>query len=259
MIFMAVVLLGLLVSLVSVFLGLGGGTLLVPLLPTFFGISIHQAVATSVLTIFLTVSSNTVFFHRQGLVNWSLVFLMGPPALVTAFIAGYFGQRMDECFILGLLMILLGAIGIKNILQRGEYKQVWPLSFRQKFGASLGGVLGGLGSGLAGIGSGSIFSSTVIVLKMVEPRQLSPTANGCMVLTSFGAVLSFLIGGMNGEGSWDQWIQWPLSVSIFLVSQGFAYFLRPKQNSLPFLLKSTILSILLLGISIKIGWMILSN
>jgi len=247
MIFMAVVLLGLLVSLVSVFLGLGGGTLLVPLLPTFFGISIHQAVATSVLTIFLTVSSNTVFFHRQGLVNWSLVFLMGPPALVTA------------CFILGLLMILLGAIGIKNILQRGEYKQVWPLSFRQKFGASLGGVLGGLGSGLAGIGSGSIFSSTMIVLKMVEPRQLSPTANGCMVLTSFGAVLSFLIGGMNGEGSWDQWIQWPLSVSIFLVSQGFAYFLRPKQNSLPFLLKSTILSLLLLGISIKIGWMILSN
>ena len=68
---------GLLVALISVFIGLGGGIVLVPLMPDVFGITTHEAVATSLFTIFMVVFLNAYKFHQSKLINWSVVLWMG--------------------------------------------------------------------------------------------------------------------------------------------------------------------------------------
>lgn len=260
MILFPMVLMGLLIALVSVFLGLGGGIFLVPLLPTLFDLTVHQAVATSVTTIFFVVCLNTYFFHLRSLVNWPVVLIMGPPSAVSAFFAARWAQWVDPRVILVALGLTLIAVALKNLRGVKEYEVHSSLTHKQKVLGVGGGLLGGLGSGFAGIGSGAILSPAMIVLQMVRPAQLSPTANGNMVFTTFGAMLSYSLAtlGWAGEAPKDL-VQWGGALGIFVFSQCFAFFLRPQQNRLPFSWKSTILNTLLLALAIKIGWMAITH
>jgi len=257
---------GLFVALSSVFLGIGGGILLVPLLPTLFDIPVHQAVGTSVLTIFLVVSTNTWAFHRQNIVQWSLVWLMGPASSIAAFFAAQFAQRVDSQWILltlsGLLVVVVIRSLVSSLLSK-DYVVQMPLSSRQKVVAASGGIVAGLASGFAGVGSGAILSPLMIMLKVIEPRKLSPTANGNMVFTTAAASFSFFVSGM-ASGQPQGWKQWGLmrldiAAGIFVVAFFLSRLLRPLQNRLPFRAKSTILNLLLCFLIVKVVYMFFSG
>ncbi|MBY0384598.1 TSUP family transporter, partial [bacterium] len=62
--------LGIIVGVVSSLFGIGGGIFIVPLLPNLLGVTPHQAVATSLASVFLVTLLNTVSFSREKLVNW---------------------------------------------------------------------------------------------------------------------------------------------------------------------------------------------
>ncbi|MCJ8278076.1 MAG: sulfite exporter TauE/SafE family protein, partial [Bdellovibrionales bacterium] len=189
---------GLFVSLTSVFIGLGGGILLVPLLPDFFGLSTHEAVATSLLTIFFVVSNNTYKFHQEGLVRWPVVLMMGPISAVTAIIAAQVSQKVDARVILYALVFLLILVAIKTLfssLLQKNYEVKEELDAKQKAYSLVGGAIAGLTSGFAGVGSGVILSPVMILLKSVSGKQLSPTANANMVFATCAASLCYLASG----------------------------------------------------------------
>ncbi len=256
MIFFAVPIMGLFVSLVSVFIGLGGGILLVPLLPEIFNLSIHEAVATSLLTILFVVSDNTYKFHKQALVRWPVVFLMGPVSALTAVVSAQLSQRVDARYILIALLIILALVSVRMFFAsflKKTYEVRDELHTPQRIFSILGGGVAGLTSGFAGVGAGVILSPVMIFLRSVTPAQLSPTANANMMCTTFAAALSFIFSGEFVK--WNQWglIRWDISLGIFISASVFSHFFRPHQNKLPFKVKSLILALLLLFLIYKIS------
>ncbi len=255
MILLTIPLMGLCVSLVSVFIGLGGGILLVPLLPEIFQLSVHEAVATSLLTIVFVVSENTYKFHKMGEVNWKVVRLMGPISAVTAIIASQLAQQVDSNMILMALLLILILVAARTLfssLLSKDYQAVEELTFSQKAFSVGGGAVAGLTSGFAGVGSGVILSPVMIFLKSVTPAQLTPTANANMMCTTLAASLSFIYSGELVK--WNQWglVRWDISLGIFLSAAFFSRFLRPHQNKLPFSIKSLLLALLLILLIFKI-------
>lgn len=95
---------GLVSGILAGFLGIGGGTILVPLLIT-LGYAPVQAVATSSLAILITSVSGSVQNWRMGYFEWKRVILLGIPALATAQIGVYLANHI-------LTYILLLAFGI---------------------------------------------------------------------------------------------------------------------------------------------------
>jgi uncharacterized membrane protein YfcA len=256
MIYLAIPLMGLFISIVSVFIGLGGGIILVPLLPEVFGLSVHEAVATSLLTIVFVVSENTYKFHKRDLVNWSTVLAMGPTSALAAIVAAQWALRVEPRIILLALLILLGLVALKTLLSsflERNYQARTELSLKARILAALGGALAGITSGFAGVGAGVILSPLMIYLKAVTPAQLSPTANANMVFTTLAASASFIYSGELVR--WNQWglIRWDLAVGVFMSASFFSRFLRPHQNKLPFRVKSLILGLLLCFLIYKIA------
>ncbi len=276
----AIPIMGLFVSLVSVFIGLGGGIILVPLLPSVFGLGVHESVATSLFTIFFVVSENSYRFHKkkQGLIHWPVVLLMGPVSALTAMISAQISQKTSPERILDVLGVILALIALKNLFPSLLSKNHGsPLTFiskkfsptdtkppgtkshekhglgaREKFFSMGGGVLAGLTSGFAGVGSGVVLSPVMILLKTVKPVQLVPTANANMVFTTLGGCLSFLAGSQSVD--WNQWglIRWDIALGLFVSVSLFSHFFRPHQNKLPLKTKSIILSLILGGLIFKI-------
>ena len=285
MVFLIILLLGVFISAVSVFIGLGGGFILVPLLPSVFGLTIHQAVGTSLFTIFLVMLNNTYRFYKkdQTLISWPVVLLMGPVSSLMAFASAQLSQKVNSNILVNVLLTILILVGFKNLISSFFSKDESSLSFKnsfknesvedfhqkfsgdeitlnpgKKFFSILGGALAGLAGGFVGIGSGVVLSPLMIFLKMVKPKQLSPTANANMLCTTSGACLFLFIDGFPGKGSvspsWPQWgvIRLDIALGLFVSSVFFSHFLRPHQNKLPMKFKSILLSVVLGGLIFKI-------
>jgi len=81
---------GAIVGLVIGLTGVGGGSLMTPILVLGFGISPAIAVGTDLLYAAITKSSGVYFHHRNGTVDWQIVRLMGsgsiPCSLLTIYI-----------------------------------------------------------------------------------------------------------------------------------------------------------------------------
>lgn len=252
---LAIPLMGLFVSFVSVFLGLGGGILLVPLLPTVFGLSVHEAVATSLLTIVCVVSENTFRFHKDQLVRWPVVLTMGPISAITAVIAAKLTQSVNPRYILMALVVLLVLVALKTLFSsflKKPYVPVDEMDTKTKVFSVSAGALAGLTSGFAGVGSGVILGPSMIFLRTVKPEELGPSSNGNMMFTTMAASLTFLATG--SYVAWNQWglVRWDLALGVFVSASIFSRFLRPHQSKMPFKLKSLLLAILLMFLIFKL-------
>ena len=78
-------LMGGLVGATSSLLGLGGGFMIVPLLPLITGIDHREAIATSLMTILFISSTNSYFFHKQSLVKWKLALALGSSTAIGSY------------------------------------------------------------------------------------------------------------------------------------------------------------------------------
>jgi uncharacterized protein len=254
-IILAILFLGLFVSLVSIFLGLGGGILLVPLLPTFFSLTVKEAVATSIMTIFLVVSHNTYRFNNEKNIRWRIVWIMGPISAIAAAIAAQFTQILDSKIILKTLVVLLVLVVLRTLfsfLRLKTYVGKHDINLKEKIILFCGGILAGFTSGFAGVGSGVILNPIMILTKSVASYQLTPTANANMMFTTSAAFLSFMYSGFYVK--WNQWglIRWDIALGLFISAAFFGYFLRPQQNKLPLVFKSLLLVLLLLSLITKL-------
>lgn len=251
---------GILVAFTSVFFGVGGGILLVPLLPSFFNMTVHQAVQTSLTTITLVVLVNTYMFNRSNLVEWRLVKYMGPLSAVGAFVAAKVAQMVDARYILIFLIILLGMVAVRGVImsmQKLDYEVPEVIPTYKKVISVVGGGVAGAASGFAGIGSGTILSPLMIIMKLIPPQKLTPTANANMVFATSAGSLSYFMSGH--YINWRQWgdIRLDIAIGVFLVAYVVTALIRPHQNKLPFEAKAIGLNLLLLFLIGKVVYMLL--
>ncbi len=172
-------------------LGIGGGTVLVPILVS-LGYSPVESVATSILAIVMTSVSGTIQNWRMGYVDFKRVIWLGLPSLITA----QWGANLASTI---PAYLLLGAFGVLLLAN------IWLMILRQRLMANhngpqehsinptlarLGtGGMAGLLAGLFGVGGGVIMVPLQMLLLGEKIKVAIQTSLGVIVITSISACI----------------------------------------------------------------------
>ena len=210
---------GLFAGVLAGFLGIGGGTVLVPLLLT-LGCEPVQAVATSALSIVITASSGTIQNWRMGYLNFQQVLGIGLPALLTAQLGAFLADKFPE----HLLLVAFGLLLLLNIylvevrkritakkkieeearenleeppqdLQNREDARSTVNKNRDIISRIATGSAAGLLAGLFGVGGGVIMVPLQILLLDETIKRAIQTSLGVIVITAISATGGHAIRG----------------------------------------------------------------
>jgi uncharacterized membrane protein YfcA len=201
---------GLTAGLLAGLLGIGGGTVLVPILVA-VGYAPIQAVATSSLAIVITSISGSLQNWRMGYLDLRRVLYLGLPALVTAqvgvAIAGWLSPRL-LLTAFGLLLLLnvylvelrkrVMAQQVVTEVQVERDPAVEPASktaWNPAIASVVTGGTAGLLAGLFGVGGGVIMVPLQILL-LEEPIKVAiQTSLGVIMLTAIAATTGHALNG----------------------------------------------------------------
>lgn len=167
--------------------GMGGGSLMTPLLVFLFGVPPSTAIGTDIAhgAAFKTVSA--VQHRRMGnvrarLAGWMLVG-SAPASLLGVWLNVWLTDRYGDDIesVMGQVLgaaLLFGAVGLiaKSIVQ-GEATgdQSWKLTNRDRIAAILIGIFGGFIVGLTSVGSGVFFGLTLLVIFPLRAHKVVGT------------------------------------------------------------------------------------
>jgi len=211
-------LLAVLAGMVAAMTGVGGGFLIVPILNLVFGLPVHQAVGTSLVTIIFTALFSTFAYARQKRIDYKLglIFAIGtvPGAILGAYTTKFLTEGvLAAVFGVSLMLIALRMMGVRKISSVGSRKAgagwrrrlidskgvIFEYSANMKPGIALS-FLGGFASGLLGIGGGVVMVP-VLGLAVGFPIHLAVAASMfIMIFTSIsGAVTHVTLGNVQIE------------------------------------------------------------
>jgi uncharacterized membrane protein YfcA len=202
--------------------GLGGGTIVVPVL-TFLGVDIKVAIAASMVSVIATSCSAAAVYVRQGIVNLKVGMFLEMFTIVGAVIGAsitLISGQQALYIAFGAILIIAGiSLFIKQRLSPGEGKKENQDRFTRWLGldggyddraekkrieyypsrAALGGplmVVAGMISGLLGIGAGA-FKVLVQDLAMGLPTKVSTsTSNMIIGVTALAGSSVYLSAGL---------------------------------------------------------------
>ena len=188
---------GLVSGILAGLLGIGGGTILVPLLVA-LNYAPVQAVATSSLAILITSVSGTLQNWRMGYFNGKQVIYLGFPALATAQVGVYWASRVAPYFLLaafGLLLLLniyLVDLRKRLVAKDSSTTQTYSNPLVARLGT--GGAAGIL-AGLFGVGGGVIMVPLQILLLGENIKTAIQTSLGVIVITAISACIGHSLAG----------------------------------------------------------------
>ena len=167
---LAYILAGFFVGTIVGLTGVGGGSLMTPLLIFFFGVKPYMAVGTDLLFAALTKLAGTVSFARQRIVPWRVVGLLSmgsiPAALGTIAVLRWVGpasqqvQSVMTTTLGGALLLTAASMSYKAV--RGKQLPHWSLPIL--FGALIGVLVT-----LTSVGAGAIGVSVLLILYPLLP------------------------------------------------------------------------------------------
>jgi uncharacterized membrane protein YfcA len=178
---------GLLTGLLVGMTGMGGGSLMTPILIFLFGIPPATAIGTDIAhgAAFKTVGA--VQHRRMGnvrarLAGWMLIG-SAPMSLLGVWVGVQLTERYgdDAKSVMGQVLgaaLLFGAVGLvtKSVVRTQAIgKPRWRLSKRDKVAAVLIGVLGGFIVGLTSVGSGVFFGLSLLVIFPMRAHRVVGT------------------------------------------------------------------------------------
>ncbi|MEL6438003.1 MAG: sulfite exporter TauE/SafE family protein [Cyanobacteria bacterium J06621_8] len=189
-------------------LGIGGGTLLVPLIIT-LGYPPIQAVATSSLAIVITATSGSVQNWRMGKLNLKKVLYLGVPSMFTPYMGVKIANRIpSHILLLGFALLLLVNIYLISLRQslaakaqkksyQDHAKKPSASQYTPKFLLSIIATGGSAGiiAGLFGLGGGIVLVPLQMILLNENIKSAVRTSLGVIVITGFFACISHALSG----------------------------------------------------------------
>ena len=210
----------------GVSVGMGSGTaspLIIPFLTLLMGVSIHQAIGTSLFVDFIIGCIAGVLFLFNSRVDIKTVLYLGVPGVIGAVIGSRFTSSASELglnLFLGIIVIFIGINFLVNGIQKNldiiqsrinfKWFRENPVLFFIVFGILLGGI-----SGFIGIGVGGIIALVLIFVVQYDIH----TAIGTSLL-----IMAFIAGSgaighiLSGEITWIAAVYAASGASIGAVS-----------------------------------------
>jgi uncharacterized protein len=187
---------GLVSGLLAGILGIGGGSVLVPLM-VYIGFTPINAIGTSSLAILLTSLSGSIQNWRMGYIDWRKISWLGLPALLAAQLGAALAQYIPAHWLLfGFATMMLTNIYLVGLKQQlVEDKSSIASTKRHTLSTTLTGSLAGLVAGLAGVGGGAIMVPLQMLLLGETIKVAIQTSLGVVVLTAISATIGHSING----------------------------------------------------------------
>lgn len=178
-------------------LGIGGGSVLVPIIVA-LGFLPIQAVATSSLAIVITSLSGSIQNYRMGNLKWQKVLWLGLPSVLTAQIGAFIAERIPA----NILLFAFGILLISNIFLANFRKRLITNQINTDksqgntlFPTLFTGGSAGLLAGLFGVGGGVIMVPLQMLLLSENIKTAIQTSLGVIVITSVSACLGHAYRG----------------------------------------------------------------
>ena len=184
--------------------GVGGGTIIVPLLFIVFtqmdynpDVIMHLALGTSLATIIVTSISSLMAHHKNSAVLWPVFKNLAPPLAIGCFLgAGIAGliSGLHLQIIVGIFLIWVAYtmfIGAKNPID--PTKSLPPRGHQVAAGSLIG-----IASAIFGIGGGSITVPYLTRYGVVMQKAVGTSA-ACGLPIAIAGALGFMIFGMKSE------------------------------------------------------------
>lgn len=191
---------GILTGVLTGFLGVGGGTVLVPLLVS-LGYTPIQSVATSSLAILITSIAASIQNWCMGYFKLKPLIFLGFPAIVTAQIGVLLAKRISA----HLLLIEFGIFLLSNIYLIELRNQLTNKAKKNKhmpkpkihpmLSKIATGGAAGLLAGLFGVGGGVIIVPLQILLLGENIKVAIQNSLGVIILTSISACIGHAVRG----------------------------------------------------------------
>ncbi|HEY9831994.1 MAG TPA: sulfite exporter TauE/SafE family protein [Stenomitos sp.] len=198
---------GLLAGILAGFLGIGGGTVLVPLLVA-LGYQPVQAVATSSLSIVITAISGSIQNWRMGYFRFQRVIGIGFPAVVTAQLGAYLAELFAPYLLLvafGLLLLLniylvelrkrLNVREKQELIEAAGETPIQEIGINATLSRIITGSTAGVLAGLFGVGGGVIMVPLQILLLGERIKTAIQTSLGVIIITAVSATLGHAFRG----------------------------------------------------------------
>ncbi|WP_269799372.1 sulfite exporter TauE/SafE family protein [Bacillus sp. FJAT-42315] len=112
---LTIIILGFFLGIVSSFLGIGGGFLLVPILIYLFHYSPHEAAATSIFSLCLYSAVGAVLQMVYGNIDWTALLWGGVGVIIGAQIGVRLSSKVSGAIILRMLALLLMVVGAQML------------------------------------------------------------------------------------------------------------------------------------------------
>jgi uncharacterized membrane protein YfcA len=179
---------GLLTGLLVGMTGMGGGSLMTPILVFLFGIPPSTAIGTDIAHGAVFKSVGAVQHRRMGNVRARLAGWMLVGSIPASLLGVWLNDKLTERYgdgaksVMGQVLgaaLLFGAVGLiaKSLVQtRGAGDDPdWQLSSRDRVAAILIGILGGFIVGLTSVGSGVFFGLTLLIVFPLRAHKVVGT------------------------------------------------------------------------------------
>ncbi len=194
---------GLMSGVLAGFLGIGGGSLIVPLLVA-LGYSPLQAIATSSLSILIIAISGTIQNWRMGFFSFNRIVLLGLPAILTAQIGADFADKIPSYILLASFGVLLLTniyfvdLPTRLIQQQNhrEIPEILPATITNPIVARIiTGSTAGVLAGLFGVGGGIVIVPLQILLLNEKIKVAIQISLGVIVITALSACAGHALQG----------------------------------------------------------------
>jgi len=170
-------------------MGIGGGTVIIPLLMYLSGVEVKAATAMSMVHIVFASISGTVFNYYQKTIIFKYSLYFGLSSMVFSFLGGYFTRFIPDLTIKILYLVVLTLSFVLLILRsRIEGYRPEPAK-RDIFKIIPIGVIAGFMGGLLGIGGGFLFVPALLFFTGLPMNLATGTSLGAIIFTSIPGLI----------------------------------------------------------------------
>lgn len=206
LIFLAVAVFGLMVGILSGVFGIGGGTVMIPVLNLIFQVPVLSSTATSLFVIAPTSISGTIRSFRQGSIDIKTALIIGISGATTSIISSYLSDALPEIvitisaaaviFYSAIHMIRIAVKSPKNNESSGRPSKGIFKTKRGLIAAQIClGLFAGFVAGIVGVGGGFIIVPFCIAYFGFEFRQATSASLLAIAIIAVPGIVTHAILG----------------------------------------------------------------